>query len=209
MRALGFAFAFALATPAFAETDWARGLVTAEGLGLADRHAPTPAVAREPARRMAESAARKQLAAQLPALPLATGGTLKAKLGDKQLAAQIAEAVEAAITLEAIPHTDGSWNVTLAVPIEAVRVALAGPRKPTAADEDPAVIVVESVKAKPAIGYTVGGIAAPTVWSKDVPEWAKDAPRVKAKGTRPGAIDLAAPSAPQGGPATLFVLLVK
>ncbi len=41
--------------------DWAAGRVVARGLGLADRQAPNPAVARGPARRTAEEAARAQL----------------------------------------------------------------------------------------------------------------------------------------------------
>ncbi len=42
--------------------DWAKGLVTANGVGIADRHAPNPAVARGTSRRGAEDAARKKLA---------------------------------------------------------------------------------------------------------------------------------------------------
>jgi hypothetical protein len=189
---------------AHADVDWSRGLVTAGGLGIADRHAPSPAAAREPARRVAEDAARAKIKAQLPALPLAEGGTLKAKLADKTIAARIDRAVAAAITVEATPHTDGSWNVTLAVPIEAVRQAIAGPRALATSDADPAVVVVEGVTAKPAVGYTVGKIAGATLFAKTVPEWAKDAPRVKASGAKAGAIEVASP---QGGPATLFVLV--
>jgi hypothetical protein len=192
--------------PAEATIDWAKGVVTANGLGVADRHAPSPAAAREPARRAAEDNARKLLAAQLPSLPLATGGTLKAKLADKAIEARIARAVAAAITVEATPQTDGSWNVTLAVPIEAVRQAIAGPRVTTKPDADVPVVIVEGVTAKPAIGYTLGGMTAASLWTKDVPAWAKDAPRVKATKTSSGAIELATK---QGGPATLFVILQR
>ena len=59
-----------------ATVDWAKGVVTARGIGIADRHAPSPAAAREPARRAAEDQARKKLAAALADLPLASGGTL-------------------------------------------------------------------------------------------------------------------------------------
>jgi hypothetical protein len=191
------------ANVARAEVDWARGLVTATGLGVADRHAPSPAAAREPARRAAVDHAREQLAAQLPGLPLASGGVLKGKLGDKAVAARVARAVESAITVESTPHTDGSWNVTLAVPIEAVRQAIAGPRVAATADADPPIVIVEGVAARPAVGYTIGGIAAPTLWVKDIPAWAKDAPRVKATTSTKGAIAL---SSKQGGPATLFLI---
>ena len=195
-----------LAAPAHADVDWARGFVTAKGIGIADRHAPTPAAAREPARRMAEDAARAKLAAELPGLPLAGGGTLKGKLADKTLKARIDRAVAAAMVLDATPETDGSWNVTLGVPIEAVRLAIDGPRAFAGSDGDPPVIVVEGVGAKPAVGNLVGGVAAATLWVRDVPEWAKSAPRVKAVSAKGGTIELAAK---QGGPSTVFVLVGK
>jgi hypothetical protein len=195
------------ASAAHAEVDWAAGLVRASGLGVADRQAPSPAAAREPARRAAEANARKKLEGMLPALPLATGGTLKAKLTDKAVQARLARAIEAAITVESTPHTDGSWDVVLAVPLEAVRQAIVGLRPHDgAADRDPPVVIVEGVTAKPAIGYTVGGVAGATLWvvKEHVPSWAKDAPRVRASGVGNGAI---AVSGKSGGPATLFVIL--
>ncbi len=155
---------------------------------------------------MAEEAAKKQLAAQLMDLPLAGGGTLKAKLADKQVAARIARAVDAALTVAATPQTDGSWNVTLAVPIEAVRLALAGPRAATKSDRDPPVIIIEGATAQPAVGYSIGGLAAATVFLKDVPAWAKGAPRVKATTASGASIELAAK---HGGASTLFVILAK
>ncbi|MEO8706203.1 MAG: hypothetical protein ABI867_39600 [Kofleriaceae bacterium] len=202
--ARGLAVVVALSAPAHADVDWAAGQVTAKGLGIADRHAPTPASAREPSRRAAEDQARARLAAELPGLPLATGGTLKAKLADAAIKARIDRAVAAAITIESTPQTDGSWNVTLAVPIEAVRLALVGPRSPpTGSDSDPPIIVVEGVTAKPAVGVTIGGVAAAAIWVTDVPAWAASAPRAKATSSKAGAIELAAK---QGGPSTLFVL---
>ncbi|HVK87813.1 MAG TPA: hypothetical protein VM513_27025, partial [Kofleriaceae bacterium] len=50
---------------AHAQVDWAKGVITAPGIGLADRHAPNPAVARGPSRRKAEDAGRKALGAEL------------------------------------------------------------------------------------------------------------------------------------------------
>ena len=74
-------------------------------------------------------------------------------------------AVAAAITVAADPETDGAWRVTLAVPIEAVRQAIAGPRALAAdGDKGPAVVVVDGVSAKPAVGFTFGGAAAPALW---------------------------------------------
>jgi hypothetical protein len=185
--------------------DWARGLVTAEGVGIADRHAPNPAVARGTSRRGAEDAARAQLAKGLGTLPVAGGGTVaaKAKAGDVQ--ARIERAVAQAIAVAAQPETDGAWRVTMAVPIEALRLALeAGPRGvPAAGDVDPPVVVVDGVKGKPAIGWTVGGHHAATIWVKEVPAWAKDAPHAAAASAKDGAIELAGTT---GGDATLYVI---
>jgi hypothetical protein len=195
----------ALTATARADIDWANGLVTAPGIGLADRQAPNPAVARGPARRRAEDAARAALAAALPALPLAGGGTLADKLGDAKVKARIDAAVAGAIGVTADPETDGSWRVTMAVPVEAVRQALVGPRAlPAAGDAGPTVVVVEGVSAAPAIGMTVGGLAAATLWTKDLPPWTKGAPRIKARSVKGAAID-----APVGKAtaATLFVLV--
>lgn len=202
----------ALAWPAAvrADVDWARGLVTADGIGIANRAAPTPAAARGPARRMAEEAARKRLAGQLGALPLAAGGTLGARLDDATVKAAVDRAVANAIVIGEELETDGSWKLTMAVPIEALRQAVVagGPRAlPAAGDAGAApVVVVEGARgAKPAIGYTVGGVAAAVVFVKDVPASAKDAPRVKAKGSAKGGA-IAVAGLGEATEATLFVI---
>jgi hypothetical protein len=189
-----------------ARVDWAAGRVTAGGTGIADRHAPSPAVALGTSRRGAEEAARKRIAGKLGSLPLAAGGTLAEKLADRAIQARVAAVVAAAIPVSAEPETDGSWHVTLAVPLEAIRLALGAPRElsPTG-DGGPPVVVVEGVVAKPAIGWTVGGVAAATLWVKDVPAWAKDAPRVHARLATAGAIDVDAP----GTAASLYVIVAR
>ncbi|MEO7735157.1 MAG: hypothetical protein ABIY55_29655 [Kofleriaceae bacterium] len=190
-----------------ARIDWAAGLVTAGGTGIADRHAPSPAVALGTSRRGADQAARQRIADKLSALPLASGGTLATKRGDAAIQARIAAALEAAVTVSAEPETDGSWHVTLGVPIEALRQAIAGPRAlPATGDAGPAVVVVEGVTAKPAIGWTIGGAAAATIWVKEVPAWAKDAPRIRATAAKAG--EIAVDGNPGGG-ATLYVLVTR
>jgi hypothetical protein len=190
-----------------ARVDWAAGRITAGGTGLADRHAPSPAVALGTSRRGAEQAARKRITARLGALPLASGGTLAGKLADPEIRARVDAAVAAAITVAAEPETDGSWHVTLGVPLEALRQALAEPRAlPAAGDAGVPVVVIDGVTGKPALGWTIGGTAAATLWVKDVPAWAKDAPRVRASSARAGAI---AVDANPGNDATLYVLLAK
>jgi hypothetical protein len=56
------------------------------------------------------------------------------------------------------------------------------------------------------VGWKVGGIAAATLWVATPPAWAKDAPRVKAKAAKAGAIDVDGTAATPG---TLFVILAK
>jgi hypothetical protein len=190
-----------------ARVDWAAGQIIAGGTALADRHAPSPAVALGTSRRGAVEAARRRIAARLGALPLAAGGTLATRLTDAAVKARVDAAVEAAISLAAEPETDGSWHVTLAVPLEAIRVALDGPRAlPAAGDAGPAVVIVEGVAAKPAIGWTVGGAACATLWVKDIPAWARGAPRVKAKSASRGAIAL---DAAAGGADTLYIVAIR
>ena len=186
--------------------DWATGRVLETGTGLADRQAPNPAVARGPARRKAEDAARRALSAAVATLPLAGGGTVEDKLGDPAIAARIDRAIAAALPTSATPETDGAWVVTLAVPIEAVRQALAGPRAlPSDGDRGPAVLVIEgALAATPAVGTTIGGASAPMVWVTEVPAWAAKAPRIKARGATAGAIDADTTGA---SPATLFVIV--
>ena len=190
-----------------ARIDWAAGLVVAGGTGIADRHAPSPAVALGTSRRGADQAAKQRIADKLGALPLASGGTLASKLGDPAIKARVAAVVDAAITVAAEPETDGSWHVTLGVPIEALRQAIAGPRAlPASGDAGPAVVVVDGVAAKPAIGWTVGGTDAATLWVKDVPAWAKDAPHLRASSAKAGAITV---DANPGTASTLYVLISK
>lgn len=190
----------ALASTAYADeakVDWARGLVIADGVGVADRHAPSPAVARGTSRRVAEDRAKATIRGALAKLPVAAGGTA----GDKAAEAALA----AAFALDAEPETDGAWRVTMAVPIEAVRQALAGARTlPKDGDKDPPVVVIDGVKAQPAVGWKIGGLDAATIWPDAAPAFAKDAPHVRAKSARAGAIEI---DRMAGGPATLFVVL--
>lgn len=197
----------ALASTASADVDWAKGLVTAPGIGLADRQAPNPAVARGPARRKAEDAARVALAAQLPALPLAGGGTLKDKLGDPAVKARVDAAIAAAFAISADPETDGSWKVTMAVGLDAIRQAVSGgPRSAATADDGPAAVIVDGAQVTPALGYTVGGLAAATVFVSELPAWAKGAPRIKAKTVKGAAIDADVGKATSS---TLFLIVAR
>ncbi|HEY0255095.1 MAG TPA: hypothetical protein VGC41_26390 [Kofleriaceae bacterium] len=156
---------------AHAEVDWARGVVTANGVGIADRHAPNPTVARGTSRRGAEDVARARLAKSVLAVPVAAGGTVGDAAKDPAVKARIDRAVAQAIAITADPQTDGAWTVTMAVPIEALRQAIAGGPRTATSDAAPPVAILDA-KPTPAIG------AAPMLWVKALPTYAKAAPHV-------------------------------
>ena len=93
--------------------------------------------------------------------------------------------------IAAEPETDGAWQVTMAVPLEAVRQAARRARVlPADGDKGPIAVVVTGATAKPAIGWKVGTLEAPTLFVTDVPAWAKDAPRATAKSAKAGVIEV-------------------
>jgi hypothetical protein len=189
-----------------ARVDWSRGVVLADGLGVADRSAPSPAVALGTSRRGGEDRARAALATAVRDLALASGGKVADRLGDATVAARVQRAVDDALVVAAEPETDGSWHVTMAVPIEAVRQALAGPRVlPAGGDAGVAVVIVDgAADATPAVGWRVAGAAAPTLWVAELPAWAQGAPHVTGKRTGRGEIRVDKPGAV--GAATVFVI---
>jgi hypothetical protein len=198
----------ALATSAHADAkvDWGRGLVIAEGIGIADRHAPNPSVARGTSRRPAEDAARTEIRAKVMTLPLAGGGKVADKAKDAAVKERLERAIADAFALAAEPDTDGSWKVTMAVPIEAVRQAITGPRAlPAPGDAGVPIVVVEGVSAAPAVGWTVGGLDAASIWVTELPSYAKASPHVRGK-AKGGTIEVAGM---QGTAATLFVIVHK
>ena len=196
-----------VASTARGDVDWAKGLVTADGLGIADRHAPSPAVALSTSRHVAEDAARRVLREQVGTLPVASGGTLATRAKAADVQARVDRAIADAFVVDAEPETDGSWHVTMALPIEAVRQALVGPRTlAPGGDDSVPVVVVDGAAAKPAMGYRIGGFDAAAVFVEDVPGWAHDAPHVRATRGHGDAIELANKL---GGPATVFVIAGK
>jgi hypothetical protein len=204
---LAVVLVLSLTAAAHADVDWARGLVTADGLGIADRHAPSPAVSRGTSRRVAEDAARRVLAVKIDELPVAGGGTVAARAKDPAVKARLDAAVAGAYSIAAEPETDGAWHVTMAVPIEAVRQAIDGVRElPVGGDTGPPIVIVDGAKAKPAVGWTIGGVHAAAVWGAEPPAWAAGAPHATATKAAGGAIELASAA---GTSATLFVIVAK
>ena len=152
-------------TVAGATVDWSHGVITARGVGPADRHAPSPAVARDAARVRAENAARAARTAAAKQLP----GVEPRALADDALARAVARATVASMDL----GTDGSVTVSLALPVEAVRVAIAGPRRaePATGDAPPAVIVdATALAVTPALGLAIGGWTGPVLFVDAAPK---------------------------------------
>ena len=137
--------------------DWTAGQLVARGLGVADRHSPSPATARPAARRRALADAARQLVRAAALVPRAAEGAGGARaLRKDELEALAAEA----IVLSAEPLVDGSWRVSSALPLEALRQASAGARPlPAAGDapEAPSVVIVRApAGTSPRLGVAIG-----------------------------------------------------
>jgi hypothetical protein len=172
------------------EIDWAAGHIRAVGAGAADIRAPGPDIARIAAERTARQAAAKRLTEAARALPAdtlsaeATVGDVLDK--DPAAAERLAAAVARARDLDIDYSSDGSVEVTLALPLEAIRTALRPQQTPVASDTAPTAIVIDAtdVKISPTLGvYVISdelAYAGPTVWIRDAKVAAKD-PRLGAR----------------------------
>lgn len=166
-------------------TDWSAGQLVARGLGVADRRAPSPAVARDAARRRAIADAVRQLIAGAAQLPLAGGQRLFDRLAKERLA-ELAAAE--AVVLAAELLVDGSWRVEVALPLEALRqAAFAEPASASAsasgarvlpakgdASAAPAVVIVRApAGTQPVLGLTISdgktSVRAATLWASGSP----------------------------------------
>jgi hypothetical protein len=156
--------------------DWTRGVILAVGAAAADLQAPTPTVARIRAERVARERAGAKLAAQARALPVAAGKTVGEHLdGDAAARARFERAIARALD-EAIDYSsDGSVVVTLALPVEAVRIAVSGPAAPPTGTGPTAVVVdARKVMTEPSVGVRVGDYAGPVVFYRSVKAAARD-----------------------------------
>ena len=190
--------------------DWSAGTLRAKGIGPADRHAPSPAVARVGARRSAEMQARTKLLKAARALKAADGGTVGAAIDkDEAAKARLAAEIERAPVVEVDLLTDGSARVTLALGIEAVRQALSGSRTATT-DEKAVVWIVDAKSAAPAVGWAVevGGARwdGPVLWARDRGGAPADAVVAKATRATGGVLSVSGPTAPP--PAGALVVVV-
>lgn len=193
-----------------AQIDWSAGVVSAKGVGPADRHAPSPAVARVASRRAAEVQARARLLKAARAMKTAGGGTVGAAVDkDEAAAARLAVEIERAPVVAADLITDGSSRVTIALGIEAVRQALSGPRA-ASADEKSVTWIVEAKSVNPAVGWTVevGGARweGPMIWLHERGSPPADAVTAKATAATGGVLSVSGPTAPP--PAGALVVVV-
>jgi hypothetical protein len=144
--------------------DWTRGALLARGVAAADRHAPSPAVARVAAERRAVDRARARLAVAVDRVPgaaaAASGGTVAA-----DVRAAIARELERAPVIVRDFRPDGSVLVEVGLGLEALRQVTAGPRVLVAgADEGAASLVVADGRAagvQPALGLALDLGGAP------------------------------------------------
>lgn len=218
LHSIAVADAVRTVDPAGRVLDWTSGQLTARGLGVADRHAPSPAVARDAARRRAIVDASRALREAAKAIPMASGQRLGELLSDTKLAAAAAEAT----VVSAEPLVDGSWRMELSLPLETLRLAVVGPRPVPSGDDVgvPVVIVRVPASTKPVLGLAISDGKstwnAPTLWAKGtsaaVPLPAgvlTHAPTVTA--VRTGAAGVRVPNLPASAlasDATLFVVVL-
>lgn len=164
---------------AAASVDWTRGMIVAEGVAAADLRAPSPRVARVKAARQARASARKGLLRRARALALGERTVGAAADADESGAERLQKSVERAQQLSVSYASDGSVVLTLGLPLESVRTAVAGPsthRRPVAdeADSGPAITTVvldaRAAGIAPALGLSVSGPAGahagPTVFHR-------------------------------------------
>jgi len=186
--------------------DWTRAIVTARGVGPADRNAPSPAVARVGARRAAISGARARLLAAVGSLP-AVGGSL----GTVADATRLATEVEAAPVVDEQLGTDGSVRVTIAVGTEALRLAITGPRPAPADEAAPETWIVDArdqPSTVPVIGlalaHGVDRAAFAIRYATTIPS-APGATSVRATAARAGQLDLDGALPPAGAAVVVVV----
>ena len=144
--------------------DWTAGQIEAGGVGVADRHSPSPATARPAARRRAIADAARQLASAAALVPRDERG------GDQGPDRARLEALAAdAVVLSADPLVDGSWRVALALPLEALRRPRPLPKAGDASAAPALVIVRAPAETTPRLGLAISDgkttVRGATLWA--------------------------------------------
>lgn len=162
-----------VAGPTHAEVDWATGRVDASGVGPADLRAPSPAIARVAAERVAHTAARARLESALRQLPWAEGKAID----EKWLAGVLATAVSDEVQYQ----SDGSVVVRAHVEL--------APANTTAE----LVVDARKLAVRPMLGARIAAGAAqyagPVRWVHAPPV---GVPVVVAAGVRRGVLEISA-----------------
>jgi len=199
----------AVAGDAAADTtiDWAAGVIEVATVGTADRRAPSPTVARVGALREAEERASAQLLEAARALPLRSGTVGAAAVADPAIEAALVAAARPEVLVdektEYLP--DGSVRIRRALPIEAVRQAIDGPRvvepawngKPAKPASRELVVDARSLVVVPSIGIRVGPAVIVTKPPKKI--------GAKARGLDAGVLQLD----PQPDAGVLVVVVIR
>ncbi len=166
--------------PGRGSVNWTRGVILAEGAASADLQAPRARIARVRAERIARERATAKLAEQARALPVAAGGTVGERLDADEVARRRFDRAVARALDERVDYdSDGSVNVVLALPVEAVRSAVHGPSAAPEEDEPTALLIVAtSVMKRPEVGVGIRGrdgeYSGATVFYRDKRAAAKD-----------------------------------
>jgi len=163
--------------------DWTRGLIVETGAAAGELRAPSPAVARVAALRRARQAARARLHKAAVGLSLAEGAPVSERVAaDASLAARLDSAVQRTLDLDVDYSSDGSVVLSVGLPLEAVRGALAGATAPPGkqgAGAPSAIIVDASGALKgPVLGLALAAgterYAGPTVFYASARAAARD-----------------------------------
>jgi hypothetical protein len=183
--------------------DWERGLLIASAAAPADLRSPTTDLARVKAERVATKRCSALLRAAAAALPMASGKTVGAVLGNS-----LADASIGLISLATDHGSDGSVVVTMALPIDRLRTLRFGSDSPVtvSAGQDsganaPLFVDARSSKIVPSVGLgiTLGTATyrGPVVFYSDEvaaragARLGNDLPLQKAKGLKAGVLTLA------------------
>ncbi len=191
------------------EVNWSRGMLVVTGASAADVRAPTPEVARIRAERRAREQARARLLAQARTVTWAGGDTVGDQIdAAPAAAARLARAVDRARDEDVDYSSDGSVVVRLALPLEAVRLAVTGAAEPPVDAAGVTAIIVDAPDlAAPRLGLSLSAgsdaYAGPTVFYRNAADAAADpragdrvvsatAGKVSGGAVDVGAVDLAA-----------------
>ncbi len=133
------------------QVDWERGLLVATAAAPADLRSPTTQLARVKAERIAIKRCSALLRKAASSLPMASGKTAGASLGETLVSAEIG-----LIPLKTDQGSDGSVVVTMALPIDRLRTLHVGADRPAkAAQATPILVDARSLKIAPTIGVGV------------------------------------------------------